>query len=48
MFDDFADVSVCKRQLTAAEMPRWMGWVPLGLAGRLMGWNLILKAIKPA
>jgi hypothetical protein len=28
------------------ELPRGLGWFPLGLAGRLMGWNLVLKARK--
>ena len=28
------------------ERPHWLRWMPLGLAGRLMGWNLIVKAMK--
>jgi hypothetical protein len=30
-----------------AELPVRLNWVPLGLAGRLMGWNLVIKAQKP-
>lgn len=47
MFSEFEKVRIYKRQLTASEKPRWLGWLPLELAQRLMGWNLILKAQKP-
>jgi ubiquinone/menaquinone biosynthesis C-methylase UbiE len=48
LFSDFEDVSVVKRQLTAPELPRPLRWVPLPLAGELMGWNLVVKGRKPA
>ncbi|HET7697845.1 MAG TPA: methyltransferase domain-containing protein [Vicinamibacterales bacterium] len=47
MFSRFTDVQIVKRQLTAPELPPFARWVPLGLAGRLVGWNLIVKATKP-
>lgn len=47
LFSDFADVSVVKRQLTAPELPRPLRWLPLPLAGQLMGWNLVVKGRKP-
>jgi glycosyltransferase involved in cell wall biosynthesis/ubiquinone/menaquinone biosynthesis C-methylase UbiE len=46
LFKDFRHVRILKRQLTAPELPRLLRWMPLGLAGRLMGWNLIVKATK--
>jgi hypothetical protein len=47
MFADFEDIRICKRQLMQEELPRRLRWMPLDLAGRLMGWNLIIKARKP-
>jgi hypothetical protein len=47
MFSEFADVRIVKRQLIYEEVPRRLRWIPLGLAGRTMGWNLILRAVKP-
>jgi hypothetical protein len=29
------------------ELPTFMQWFPVSLAGRIAGWNLILKAYKP-
>jgi len=46
MFSRFADRSIYKRQLIATELPRTLAWMPIGLAGRMMGWNLIIKARK--
>ena len=47
MFSRFAKVTVRKRQLTREEIPwPWSKVVPLGLAGRLAGWNLIVEARK--
>jgi glycosyltransferase involved in cell wall biosynthesis/ubiquinone/menaquinone biosynthesis C-methylase UbiE len=46
MFGAFREVRIVQRQLTAPELPGWLRWMPLGLAGRLMGWNLIVKATK--
>ena len=34
-------------QLMASELPGWLKWMPPGLAGRLMGWNIVIKASKP-
>jgi glycosyltransferase involved in cell wall biosynthesis/ubiquinone/menaquinone biosynthesis C-methylase UbiE len=47
MFSQFKNVSIEQRQLTSAELPKWLGWVGLDRAGQLMGWNLIVKAYKP-
>lgn len=48
MFADFADIRIYKRQLIREELPPRLAWVPLDLAGRLFGWNLIIKARKRA
>jgi ubiquinone/menaquinone biosynthesis C-methylase UbiE len=48
IFSRFEDVRIYKRQLTRTELPRLLHWMPIDLAGRLMGWNLILKARKGA
>lgn len=47
MFERFSSVDICRRQMIREERPRWLGWMPLDLAGRLMGWNLVVKATKP-
>jgi ubiquinone/menaquinone biosynthesis C-methylase UbiE len=47
MFAAFDDIRIYKRQLMAQELPRSLRWVPLDLAMRLGGWNLIVKAKKP-
>lgn len=47
LFDGFESKSVYKRQLLASEVPGWARWMPLEAAGRLMGWNVIIKARKP-
>jgi glycosyltransferase involved in cell wall biosynthesis/ubiquinone/menaquinone biosynthesis C-methylase UbiE len=47
LFDGFDGRVVYKRQLMAGEVPGWLKWMPLDLAGRLMGWNVIIKATKP-
>ncbi len=47
MFSTFKNISVIKRQLIRAELPPYTSWLPLPLLGRIMGWNLILKAEKP-
>ena len=46
IFDRFNDVEIYQRQLTAPELPRPMRWLPLDVAGKMMGWNLIVKARK--
>jgi ubiquinone/menaquinone biosynthesis C-methylase UbiE len=48
LFHRFEDITIAHRQLTAPELPRALRWMPVGVAGRLMGWNLIVKARKPA
>lgn len=47
MFSSFERVSVHKRQLISEEVPRALKWAPLDMLGRMMGWNLIIKAHKP-
>jgi ubiquinone/menaquinone biosynthesis C-methylase UbiE len=47
LFDGFEPRVVYKRQLIASELPGWLTWMPVGLAGRLMGWNVVIKATKP-
>ncbi len=47
MFKEFANVNILKRQLRVADLPTGWDWFPVTPADRLIGWNLILKAIKP-
>jgi glycosyltransferase involved in cell wall biosynthesis/ubiquinone/menaquinone biosynthesis C-methylase UbiE len=47
LFRGFTDIQIVKRQLTLPELPRPLRWIGLDAAGRLMGWNLIVKARKP-
>jgi len=47
LFDGFEHRVVYKRQLIASEVPGWLKWMPLDLAGKLMGWNVVIKATKP-
>ncbi len=47
LFARFKSIRIYKRQLMREELPRRLRSLPLGLAGRMMGWNLILKAQKP-
>jgi len=51
LFDGFEARAVYKRQMIAAELPEdfeWiLKWMSLETAGRLMGWNVIIKATKP-
>jgi glycosyltransferase involved in cell wall biosynthesis/ubiquinone/menaquinone biosynthesis C-methylase UbiE len=51
LFTGFESRAVYKRQLIASEMPEdfeWiLKWMSLETAGRLMGWNVIIKATKP-
>ena len=48
LFEGFTEIDVVQRQMVAAEVPRLLAWVPLPALGRMMGWNLIVKARKPA
>jgi ubiquinone/menaquinone biosynthesis C-methylase UbiE len=47
MFHAFDRVGIYKRQMIVEELPFMLKWMPIGLAGRLMGWNLIVKGTKP-
>ncbi|PYQ97519.1 MAG: hypothetical protein DMF95_09945 [Acidobacteria bacterium] len=51
LFEGFDPRVVYKRQMIAAELPeefQWiLKWMKLETAGRLMGWNVIIKATKP-
>lgn len=47
MFSEFEKREFCKRQLITSELPEGLRWVPLGPAEKLVGWNIIIKAIKP-
>ncbi|MDD5757817.1 MAG: methyltransferase domain-containing protein [Desulfobulbaceae bacterium] len=49
LFNDagFRGLDICKCQLTPEERPFLLRWMPLGLAGKLMGWNLVIKGLKP-
>ena len=47
LFEGFEDIQVVQRQMVSAEAPRFLTWVPLPTLGKIMGWNLIIKARKP-
>ncbi|MCK9293983.1 MAG: methyltransferase domain-containing protein [Desulfobulbaceae bacterium] len=47
MFTDFTNISIDQHQLTKEELPAGLRWLPLDFMGRMMGWNLIIKAHKP-
>ncbi|MEK7412370.1 MAG: methyltransferase domain-containing protein, partial [Planctomycetota bacterium] len=47
LFKDFSTVRVEKYQLTAPEIPSWfLKILPLSAWGRLMGWNMLIRARK--
>lgn len=46
LFSRFGRASIVQRQMVAAEVPRLLSWIPLPLLGKMMGWNLIIKAYK--
>jgi ubiquinone/menaquinone biosynthesis C-methylase UbiE len=46
LFKDFGRVDILQRQLVAEELPAMLRWT-LPLAERALGWNLIVKAVKP-
>lgn len=49
MFEGFDDRQLFKRQLVRDELPyRLRPWIPMKWAEHLLGWNLIIKARKPA
>jgi glycosyltransferase involved in cell wall biosynthesis/ubiquinone/menaquinone biosynthesis C-methylase UbiE len=51
LFTGFDSRLVYKRQMIAAELPEGLEWLPrhvsLDRLGRLAGWNVIIKAVKP-
>jgi ubiquinone/menaquinone biosynthesis C-methylase UbiE len=47
LFGDFANIEIVQRQMVGAEKPRFLTWVPVPALGRMMGWNLVVKARKP-
>ena len=47
LFRRFRRISIVQRQMVMAEVPRFLNWIPLPLIGKMMGWNLIIKAHKP-
>jgi ubiquinone/menaquinone biosynthesis C-methylase UbiE len=46
LFKDFLRVEIVQRQLLAEELPDLLKWT-LPFSERLLGWNLIVKAVKP-
>lgn len=42
----FRGIRISQNQMVDGELPPRLAWIPLPLARRLMGWNLILKAQK--
>jgi len=42
----FRSIRITQRQMVAGELPRALAWIPLSIAGRLMGWNLIVKSLR--
>jgi len=48
LFRGFDGVQICQRQLTPAELPLLGKLLPVHVAQRFLGWNLILKANKPS
>ena len=47
LFKDFRDVNIYRRQMVASEVPKWLQFMPLTQLEKLIGWNLIVKAVKP-
>ncbi len=47
LFGKFVRKSIVQRQMVFAEVPPFLRWIPLPVIGKLMGWNLIIKAYKP-
>ena len=54
MFSAFENIRISQCQITAGELagsgmvPKLLKKMPLSLAGKLMGWNLVIKAKKPS
>jgi glycosyltransferase involved in cell wall biosynthesis/SAM-dependent methyltransferase len=47
MFGRFSGIEIVQRQLTPAELPAGLRRLPVDVVGKLVGWNLVLKATKP-
>ena len=47
LFAAFEDIQIVQRQMVPAEKPHLLRRVPLETVGKIMGWNLIIKAKKP-
>lgn len=47
LFGQFRRISIVQRQMVAGEVPKLFNWIPLRVIGKLIGWNLIIKAHKP-
>jgi glycosyltransferase involved in cell wall biosynthesis/ubiquinone/menaquinone biosynthesis C-methylase UbiE len=47
LFAGFEDICIVQRQMVRDEVPRLLARVPVSELGKLMGWNLIIKAKKP-
>jgi hypothetical protein len=48
LFEGFVDIEISQRQMEAEWVPRILFYVPRRYLDRIMGWNLIIKARKPA
>jgi hypothetical protein len=42
----FGAIRISQRQMVDGELPARLSWFPVSLAGRLMGWNLIVKGLR--
>ena len=47
VFEGFTDISIVQRQMVRDEAPRVLSHIPVSQLGKVMGWNLIIKARKP-
>jgi glycosyltransferase involved in cell wall biosynthesis/ubiquinone/menaquinone biosynthesis C-methylase UbiE len=48
LFDGFVDIEILQRQMEAGAVPRVLAFVPRRNLAKIMGWNLVIKARKPA
>lgn len=46
LFKLFSHIKIYQRQLIQEEIPHKLQWIPLDVAGKMMGWNYIIKASK--
>jgi ubiquinone/menaquinone biosynthesis C-methylase UbiE len=47
LFEGFTDIEIVQRQLLRPEVPRLLSRIPASRLASMMGWNLIVKALKP-